>query len=94
MNNEHDILEEYLQMRQSNAAREQADMSLLMRLRDELLEAKQTIREQAKIIQQQQQIIDEMKAARPIHNNINVGRDYIAEQRITTNPLRSYEQDN
>ena len=91
-------MEEYLQMRQSNAAREQADMSLLKRLYAKLNKAQQTIREQEETIREKEetirqllQTIDDMKAARPINNNIKVGRDYIAEQRITTNPLRSYE---
>ena len=66
MKNAHDIIDDYLKMRRSNAAREEADMSLLKELNDQLQDALKTISEQEKIIQQQQQIIQEMKAARPV----------------------------
>ena len=66
MKNTHDIFDDYLQMRQSNAAREQADMSLLQQLNDQLREAERIIREQEEIIRQQQRTIEEMKAARPL----------------------------
>lgn len=82
MNDAHDILDEYLQMRQSNAAREQADMSLIKQLRNDLRKAEQTIHEQQEKIRQLEATIRMMKEVQPVNNTYNVHHDYVAQQNI------------
>ena len=84
MDNTKDILDDYLQMRQSNAAREMADMSMLKRLSEELQKAREIIAQQNKLIQQLHQTIEDMKSAQPVNNTYEIGRDFVANQTINT----------
>jgi len=82
-----DIMELYIQMREGNNLREQADLALIKQLveerniaikeRDEEHRGRMAAEAKAKQLEEQ---IRQMQSVRPIINNIEVKHDYIEKQ--------------
>ena len=74
------ILDSYIQMREGNNLREQADLALIKQLKAGY-ETEHALRleAEAKVAELEKQI-ELMRSAQPITNNYNIKRDYIEKQ--------------
>ncbi len=74
------ILDSYIQMREGNNLREQADLALIKQLREDYeAEHERRLKAEARIAELEKRI-ELMQSAQPITNNYNIQRDFIDKQ--------------
>ena len=75
-----DILDNYLQMREGNLLREEADMALIKRLHEELKNERSARLKAEKRAAELEKENELLRSVQPVTNNYNIQHDYIEKQ--------------